>query len=276
MSTTSYNDVVEALLKLHKCYRVQGLLNTDIITRVDFFSKPHVTLALATMLWVINSTKRNTLGYSDIVALQRRTAIFLVKSDVSEIEFLKKLLELAPSKLGLDIASASRRCMVEYHKLVDVAKLLNLIKEIISLIPIATQLQISENLKRSKVPCLNDYEMLPSTNAIADTLIKTMYSEFENMRELLEDPYFAHAMDVMKRKIKVSQLKPSDIVAFSLVILAILRYHKGAQICIEPGIDVETLCKKIYNDLTSAGADPTTSDIYTLYQELSMRSLMRK
>jgi hypothetical protein len=83
-------------------------------------------------------------------------------------------------------------------------------------------------------------------------------------------------MDIMGKKIKVSQLKPSDIVAFSLVILAILRYRKEMQVCIEPGIDVEALCRKIYNDLIYTGADPTTSDIYALYQELSMRSIIRK
>jgi hypothetical protein len=276
MSAVSYNDVVESLLKLHKCYRVQGFLDMDIINRVDFFSKPRAALALATMLWVINLAKRNIIGYSDIVAIERRIASFLVKSDASEIEFLKKLLELTPSRLGLDITSVSRRCMVDHQKLVDVIKLLNLIKEVISLAPIANQMQISESQKKSRTPCLNDDEMLPSTNAIADTLTKMIYSELENMKKLLDDPYFIHVMDIMGKKIKVGQLKPSDIVAFSLVILAILRYRKEMQVCIEPGIDVEALCRKIYNDLIYTGADPTTSDIYALYQELSMRSIIRK
>jgi hypothetical protein len=276
MSTISYNDVVESLLKLHKCYRVQGFLSADLINKLDFFSKPRVALTIASLLWIINLAKRNIVGYSDIISMQRRVATFLAKTGSDEMEFLRKLLELAPVKLGLDIASTSRRCMIEYQKLVDVIRLLNLIKETLSLTTLTTHIQLSENLRKSRMPCLNDDEMLPSTNAIADTLTKVVHSELENVKELLSDPYFAHVMEVMREKIKANQLRSSDIVAFSLVILALLRQHKEIQICVEPGIDVETLCRKIYNDLTYSGTDPSSSDIYTLYQELSTRTVIRK
>jgi hypothetical protein len=233
-------------------------------------------LTIASLLWIINLAKRNIVGYSDIISMQRRVATFLAKTGSDEMEFLRKLLELAPVKLGLDIASTSRRCMIEYQKLVDVIRLLNLIKETLSLTTLTTHIQLSENLRKSRMPCLNDDEMLPSTNAIADTLTKVVHSELENVKELLSDPYFAHVMEVMREKIKANQLRSSDIVAFSLVILALLRQHKEIQICVEPGIDVETLCRKIYNDLTYSGTDPSSSDIYTLYQELSTRTVIRK
>ncbi len=267
---------MDIVLKLHKCYRLQGILGSDVISKVDFLTKPYATLAIAVALHGINITKKHGISYSDVVSLQRKIAHFLLKADKNEVEFLEKLVSLTPSKLGFDVATVSRRCLIDYQKITDLIKLLNMLKESISLASLASQQTFTEVQKKPRVICLSNTEMLPPLNVIAESITRIILMDLENSKEINEDPYFTQLMDSIKRKLNESKLTSNDIAAFSLVLITIMRHYKDSQICVEPGIDVETLARKMYNDLTSVNADPSKSDIYAIYQEIASRSVMKR
>ncbi|MEM0026420.1 MAG: hypothetical protein QXT53_00600 [Ignisphaera sp.] len=274
MSLTRYNDVIDTILKLHKCYRVQGVLSGEMISKVDFLTKPYAALAIAIALHSINIARIHGISYSDAISLQRRLAQFLLKAEKSEIAFLERLVGLAPSKFGFDVQSISRRCLIEYQKVADIIKLMNILKEVLSLISVASH-QTTVEQKRVKIPCINSDDMLPPLNAFAGVVTKIILKDLETVKELGEDPYFTQLIDLMKRKIEGSKINSDDLAAFSLTLITIMRHHKDAQICIEPGIDVETLARKMYNDLILANADPSKSELYYLYQEIVSRSITK-
>ncbi|MEL9939735.1 MAG: hypothetical protein QW632_00410 [Ignisphaera sp.] len=274
MSLTKYNDFVDAILKLHKCYRVQGVLSSDVISKIDFLTKPYAALAITIALHSINVARMHGISYSDIVLLQRRLAQFLLRAEKNEIAFLERLVGLAPSKFGFDAHSVSRRCLIEYQKVADIIKLMNMLREVISLMSIISQ-QATVDQKRLRIPCVNSDDMLPPLNAFAEVATKIILRDLETVKELGEDPYFTQLIDLMKRKVEESKVSNDDLAAFSLTLITIMRHHKDAQICIEPGIDVETLARKMYNDLISANSDPSKSELYHLYQEIASRSVTK-
>ena len=274
MSSLTYSKLVETLTKLHKCYRAQGALTSDIISTIDFYSKPYASLALSSLLWMIDLLKRRALSYSDVIYMQRNVAMFLTKASKEEMEFLKRLIDLMPTRFGLDITIASRRCLIEQQMLADTIKLLNMLNDVLTAVSSSTPTAF-EDRRKSKIPCLNVEDFLPSTNAIAKTLIRMVLDKLKTSKNLYDNPYFIHVLSVIEDKIK-NDVKIHDIVALALILITVLRSTKSTQVCIEPGIDAETLCRKIYNDLTYAGADPASSDIYSLYQELSSRNVINK
>jgi len=274
MSSLTYSKLVETLTKLHKCYRAQGALTSDVISAIDFYSKPYASLALSSMLWIMDLLKRRALSYSDVIYMQRKVAMFLTKASKEELEFLKRLIDLMPTRFGLDITIASRRCLIEQQMLADTIKLLNMLNDVLATVSSSTTIGF-EDRRKSKIPCLNIEDFLPSTNAIAKTLIGMVLDKLKSSKNLYDNPYFVHVLSVIEDKIK-NDIKIHDIVALALILITVLRSAKSTQVCIEPGIDAETLCRKIYNDLTYAGADPASSDIYSLYQELTSRNVINR
>ncbi|MEM4465150.1 MAG: hypothetical protein QXJ95_06285 [Ignisphaera sp.] len=273
-SITSYNDLVENLLKLHKCYRVQMLISSDIINKIDLLARPYSSLVLATSIWVVDMMKRNILGYGEIVYIQRRLAQFLSQASRSEKELLKKLLNLLPSKIGEDIGAIFKRCMIEQQKLVDIIRILNFINEIVILVE--SEQNINEPIRRVRKLCLYDLNLLPPTHGNSKTYIQLLIKALNNTPEIQREPLLLQSLELIEMKFSKDNLDTSDLAAIALVALTIARHLHSTTICVEPCIELETFARKIYTDLMDMGADPSKSEIYKIYQELSTKSVFRK
>lgn len=275
MSTiASYDELVESILKLHRCYRVQMLLSSDIINKVDLLTRPYSGLILAVTTWAVDMTKRNTFGYSDIVYIQRRLAQFLLQANKSDVEVLRKLLELTPSKLGEDIGIISRRCMIEHRKLVDIVRILNFIKEVITLAE--SDQHISEPIRRVRTLCLYDPNLLPPSHTNSGVYLQLVVKALNNVPEIQKEPLLFHSLELIESRLTQGNLGTSDLAAIALVSLTIARHLHPVTICVEPCIELEAFARKIYTDLMDIGADPSESTIYQIYQELSTKVIFKK
>ncbi len=273
-SITSYNELVENLLKLHKCFRVQMLLPNDVINKVDLLTKPYSSLVLAVSMWAVDMMKRNVLGYGDIVYVQRRLAQFLIEMGKSEIELLKRMLNLLPSKLGEDIGIILRRCMIEQQKLMDIIRILNFINEVITLVE--GEQHISEPIRRVRTLCLHDSNLLPPTHTNSEIYIQLVTKAFSGVSETQREPLLLQSLELIEMRLAKGHLDASDLAAIALVALTIARHLYSITICTEPCIELETFARKIYTDLVDMGVDPSKSDIYQIYQELSTKTVFRK
>jgi len=273
-SITSYNELTENLLKLHKCYRVQMLLPNDVISRVDLLTKPHSCLVLAVTIWAVDMMRRNVLSYSDIIYIHRRLAQFILQANKSDIEFLKRMLNLMPSELGEDVNVVARRCMIDHRKLMDIIRILNFIKEVITLIE--SDQHINEPIRRIRTLCLYDVNFLPPMHANSKIYIQFVINALSNTPEIQKEPLLAQSLELIETKLTQGDVNESDLAAITLVSLAIARHLQPTIICVEPCIELETFVKKIYTDLMDIGADPSKSNIYQIYQELSTKSVFRK
>lgn len=273
-SITSYNELVENLLKLHKCFRVQMLLPNDVINKVDLLTKPYSSLVLAVSMWAVNMMKRNVLGYGDILYIQRRLAQFLMEMGKLEIELLKRMLNLLPSKLGEDVSAVFRRCMIEQQKLMNIIKILNFINEVVMLVE--SEQHISEPIRRVRTLCLHDSNLLPPTHTNSEIYIQLIIKALSSIPEIQKEPLLLQSLELIEMRLAKGHLEASDLAAIALVTLTIARHLYSVTICIEPCIELETFARKIYTDLVDMGADPSKSSIYQIYQELSTKTVFRK
>lgn len=250
------------------------LLPDDIINRIDLLTKPYSGLVLAGSIWAVDMIKRNILGYSDVVYIQRRLAQFLAQAERSEIELLKRMLNLLPSKRGEDIGVIFRRCMIEQQKLMDIVRILNFINEVITLIE--SEQHINEPIRRIRTLCLYDPNLLPPTHANSETYIRLVVRTLNDIPEIQREPLLLQSLELIEMRFAEGNLDAADLAAIALVALTIARHLHSTTVCTEPCVELETFARKIYTDLVDMGADPSKSDIYQIYQELSTKSVLRK
>lgn len=268
---TTFERYIEELLKLQRCFRVQNIILYEIFTKEDIVNDYRAALTLSVALWSIAKMRQSSLGYSELVYIQRRLAQFLAKDDKS-VHIIKKLFELIPMRYGMNVSLAARRCGVYEQILIDIVKALNVIRDVIDMISVARN--INEPIKHSPTLCLNDVEMLPpttsNTRAYLDTLLRTL----KESSTLIHDPVFRQVIDVLYEETANRDLTLNDFAAISLIVKLIAESVKPSVICADPCINIAALSQKILNDLASIGAVPYDSEFYKLYQEVSMRSVI--
>lgn len=250
------------------------LLTSDVISKTELLAKPYSGLVLAGSIWAIDMMKRNILGYSDVVYVQRRLAQFLVQAGESEIELLKRILILLPSRHGEDIGIVFRRCMIEQQKLMDIVRILNFISEVVTLLE--SERNINEPIRRTRMLCLHDPNLLPPTHTNSEMYIRLVIRALDAVPEIRKEPLLLQSLELIETRISEDHLDAADIAAIALATLTIARNLHSTTICVEPFIELETFARKIYTDLVDMGADPSKSDIYHIYQELSTRYVLKK
>ena len=93
--------------------------------------------------------------------------------------------------------------------------------------------------------------------------------------ELANDSVASHIIELINDRVAREQVSPSDIAAIALLTLTLAKQLRNVVICAEPCIELEALVKRVYNDLTSLGAEPSQSDIFELYKELLIKNVLR-
>jgi len=270
----TYEEIINVLLKLQKCYRIQGILNRDIVSRFDFLTKPRFGLSIAVAMWAIEKLKRNNLSYSELVYIQRRLASFISEASESEKQVLRNLIQFLPKYTGFDINTVARRCLIDIHILTDITRMLNLINESLSLLDTFGK-KIYEPIKMNRNLCLDDVDLLPSAHSNSDAYVQLIVKALNDSLELHKDPLIIQIVEIISSKVAKGSLMPSDIASIALISMLISKQIHPIIICTEPCIDIEAISRRLYNDLLATGVDPSTSDIYKLYQELSTKIIMR-
>lgn len=271
---STYERYVEELLKLQKCYRIQNIIQSDIISKIDLIARPRVALVFAIALWSIDKMRQGSLSYSDVVYIQRRLAQFLLNKENNDVAIVKKLFELIPMRYGMNVSAAARRCGVSEELLTNILRALNMLRDVVDMVSIG--LGINEPLKHSPTTCLNDVDMLPPTASNPREYLKLILYSLRNNLDRINDPFHRQVVQLMNEEIKSAEnLTPNDIVAIVLIIKLLAENMKFGVICVEPCINVIALSQKLLNDLAILGIVPYDSPFYKLYQEISMRSLVQ-
>ncbi len=271
----TYEEIINVLLKLQKCYRIQGILNKDIVSRFDFLTKPRFGLSISVAMWAIEKLKRNNLSYSELVYVQRRLASFISEASENEKQILRSIIQFLPKYTGFDINTISRRCLIDIHILTDITRMLNLVNESLYLLDTFGK-KMYEPIKMNRNLCLDDVDLLPSAHNNSNAYVLLIAKALNDSLELHKDPLILQIVEVISSKIAKGSIMPSDIASIALISLLISKQIYPSTICTEPCIDIEAISKRLYNDLLAIGVDPSSSDIYQLYQELSMKMIMRK
>ncbi|MCC6016255.1 MAG: hypothetical protein LM582_04325 [Desulfurococcaceae archaeon] len=270
---STYEKYVEELLKLQRCYRVQNILQKDVISKIDLIAKPSIALTLALTLWSVAKIRQGVLSYSDVVYLQKRLANFLIGRGKNDVEVLKKLFDLIPMRYGMSIPLAARRCNVSEEILSNTMKALNMLREVVDMVSIGVQL--NEPLKHNPSTCLNDVDMLPPTASNSREYLMLMITSLKANIEKIPDPLLRQIATLIYEEINsVDNLRPDDVAAIALIIKILTENLRSSTLCAEPSINIAALSQKLLNDLASLGVDPSNSPFYRLYQEISTRGLM--
>ncbi len=270
----TYEEIINVLLKLQKCYRIQGILTRDIVSRFDFFTKPRFGLSIAVAMWAIEKLKRNNLSYSELIYIQRRLASFISEASESEKQILRNIVQFLPKYVGFDINTVARRCFIDIHVLTDITRMLNLINESLSLLDTFGK-KIYEPIKMNRNLCLDNVDLLPSANSNSDAYVQLIVKALNDSLELHKDPLIIQIVEIITSKTTKGSLMSSDIASIALISMLISKQIHPVTICTEPCIDIEAISRRLYNDLLATGVDPSTSDIYKLYQELSTKIIIK-
>ncbi|HIP57332.1 MAG TPA: hypothetical protein EYH02_04610 [Ignisphaera aggregans] len=270
---SSYEQLINVLLKLQSCFKFQKLIEQDVVSKLDLMTKPRAGIALSVALWASDSLKRGQITYGDLIYIQRRLAAFLSKASKNEQLVLEKLLRLIPIKYGLDVETVAQRCFIESRMLLDIIRALNLLQEVVMLLKSGGV--VEEPIKHERRLCLNDPELLPPAHANIDTYLTLIVQALNSVPELLKDNVASHAIELINDRIAKASITPSDAAAIALLALTLSKRIQNVTICVEPCIDLEALVRRVHNDLVSLGAEPSRSDIFELYRELLIKDVLR-
>lgn len=269
---SSYETYIEEMLKLQRCYRIQNILSSDIISKIDLVSKPKIALTLSIALWCVAKIKQSSLSYSDVVYLQRRLAQFLLDGSKRDIGIIKRLFDLIPMRYGMNVSLAARRCGLSEQHLVDIVRALNIIRDVIDMTSIATE--INEPIKHSYTTCLNDVDLLPPTASNPKEYLWIIIKALKENTNRVLDPLIQQVIELLYRETKGIDLELNDIAAIALITKLIAENVKSHIICVDPSVNMATLSQKLLNDLAMLGVVPYDSDFYKLYQDMSMKSVV--
>ncbi len=270
---SSYERLVNILVKLQNCLRFQRLIARDLVSKLDLMARPRAGIAIAVALWASDGLRRGQLTYGDLIYVQRRLALFLSRAPVAEQNVIDRLLQLLPAKYGMDVDTFARRCLIEPRILFDIVRAFNLLQEVMTLVKSGRP--IEESMRREKRLCLDDPELLPPAHANIDVYLSLIVQALNSTPELANDSVASHIIELINDRVAREQVTPSDVAAIALLALTLARQLRNVVICTEPCIELEALVKRVYNDLTSLGAEPSQSDIFELYKELLIKNVLR-
>lgn len=249
------------------------MIKSDLVSKIEMATKPYAMLVLAAILWSLDMVKRNIIGYGELVNVERRLAAFSVTYlSEPEKEFLMELTSLTPSNFGLDLSTVSRRCLIDSSKILDLVRVLNIVKDVTSLVLSA---KVLSDFRRTKINCLTNEDMLPALYVNPQAYLRLAIDSLKNEDAIARDPFIMQVLEIMNNKLK-QQPTYSDYVAMALVMLALAQQYRSHNLCIEPGIALEVFVKKMYNELASAETNVEESEIYHIYQELISKSVIKK
>lgn len=269
---SGYEWYIEILLKLQKCYRVQNILKNDLVSKIDLTTRPRIALTLAVALWSINKIKQGVLNYSDVVYLQKRLARFISESDQDTVNILKKLLDLAPMRYGMDVQLAARRCAISENLLLDTIRAFNMIRDVIDMTTVLKN--IDEPIRHESNLCLNDVDMLPPVGINSEEYLNLIIRSLKNSIDRINDPTLEQVIELLYEEVKGEDITHNDQLAIVLIIKLITDIIKPNVLCADPCINVAAFSQKFLNDLSTLGVDPSKSKFYKLYQDLSIRSIV--
>jgi len=270
---SSYEQLVNVLLKLQSCFRFQKLIDQDIVSKLDFMTKPRAGIALSVALWASDSLRQGQITYGDLIYIQRRLASFLSKASKNEQQVLDKILRLIPVRYGLDVETVAQKCFIESRILLDIIRALNLLQEVVMLLKSGGI--VEEPIRHEKRLCLNDPELLPPAHANVDMYLTLIVQALNSVPELLRDNVASHVVGLINDKVAKASTTPSDVAAIALLALALGKRVQTITICVEPCIDLEALVRRVHSDLVSLGAEPSKSDVFELYRELLIKDVLR-
>ena len=270
---SSYEQLVNVLLKLQSCFKFQKLIEQDVVSKLDLMTKPRAGIALSVAVWASDSLKRGQITYGDLIYIQRRLASFLSKASKNEQQVLDKILRLMPVRYGLDVETVAQRCFIESRILLDIIRALNLLQEVVTLLKSGGV--VEEPIRHEKRLCLNDPELLPPAHANVDTYLTLIVQTLNSVPELLKDNVASHVIELINDKIAKTSITPSDVAAIALLALTLSKRVQTVTICVEPCIDLEALVRRVHSDLVSLGAEPSKSDVFELYRELLIKDVLR-
>ena len=269
----NYEEFIDTVLKLQNCLRISRVLTRELVSKIDLIAKPRAGIAIGVSLWACSAFKNGTLSYSDMLYIQKRLITFISSMDQSELRVLENLQELLPHKFGLNINTISTRCFIDYHSLMAVFQAINFLKE--SYEYAVQGAKPDEPLRKDKKLCMNNPEMLPPARPNADVYMELIVRALINDEDVAKDPVLNDIAEVINDRFIKGSMTECDMAAAALIAIMISRRLSDRVVCAEPCINVEAYARRLYNDLTSLGADPERSEIYELYlQLLSRASLM--
>lgn len=269
---STYERYVEELLKLQRCYRIQNILSTDVISKIDLMTRPKVALTLSIALWCVSKVKQSGISYSDLVYVERRLAQFLADSNREDLHVIRNMFQLIPMRYGMSISLTSRRCGIHESLLVDIIKALNVIRDVMDMITVASR--IDEPVRHSPSICLNDVDILPPTTANAREYLGLIAKALKENLDKIPDPVLHEVAKIIYEEVVHSDLGPEDFAAIVLIVKLIAENTRFGILCAEPCINIVTLSQKLLNDLATKGVEPYNSRFYKLYQEISARSVV--
>ncbi len=270
---SSYERLVNVVIKLQNCLKFQRLIPRDLVSKLDLMARPRAGIVIAVALWASDGLRRGQLTYGDLIYIQRRLALFLSKAPAVEQNVIEKLLQLLPARYGMDVDTLARRCLIEPKILFDIVRALNLLQEVIMLVKSGSS--IEEPMRREKRLCLDDPELLPPAHANMDVYLSLIVQTLNSIPELANDSVASHIIELINDRVARERVSPTDIAAIALLALTLAKQLRNVVICAEPCIELEALVKRVYNDLTSLGAEPSQSDIFELYKELLIKNVLR-
>ena len=269
-----YETIVDTIMKLQNCLKLQKVLSRELVSKLDLLTKPRVGISLAIAIWANKNLKRGFITYGDLLYVQRRIALFLSRASNIEKRTLEKLFALLPIRYGQDIDVLSRRCIIDHQLLLEFVRAINILQEAYSMIRCGET--IEEPLKRDRRLCLDDPDLLPPAHANSDIYIELIVKALNDTPELQEDAVASHIVEVINDKLVRGQIMPPDISAIALLALALAKQLDKTIVCAEPCINIEALARRVYSDLSALGVEPSESDIYSLYRDLLVKSVLRK
>ncbi len=268
----NYENLVNSLIRLQNCLKLSGIVKGDIVSKLDFLTKPRAGIALSVSIWANQSFRDGLLSYSDLLYVQRRLIQFLSKFSKSELEFLTKLPLIMPQRYGLELRLISSRCMVEPSLLTMVFQAINFLQECIDYLK--QGVRVSEPIRKEPRVCMNLPELLPPAKPSVDVYAQLIIESLISDEDVAKDPVLNNTVEVINEKYVRGSLNECDVAAISLIALIITRKLRNTVICAEPCVNVEAYAKRLYNDLTYLGADPERSEIYELYAQLLSKSTL--
>ncbi|NPA96117.1 MAG: hypothetical protein GXO32_00770 [Crenarchaeota archaeon] len=266
----NYENFMNTILKLQNCLKISRVLDRELVSKIDMIARPRAGIAIGVAMWACSAFKNRTLGYSDILYVQRRLILFLSSMDKNELNVVRNLLELLPQKFGLDIHTVASRCFIDHNALMWVFQTINFLKE--SYEYAMQGAKPEEPLRKDRRLCMNQPEMLPPARPNSDVYMDLIVKALINDEDVSRDPVLNDIAEVINDRFVKGTMNECDMAAAALIAIIISRRLKDRVVCAEPCVNIEAYARRLYNDLTALGADPERSEIYELYLQLLSRA----
>ena len=268
----NYESLVKELLKLQNCLKLSSIIKSDIVSKLDFLTKPRAGITISVSIWANQAFRDGLISYSDLLYVQRRIIQFLSKASNSEIEFLTKLYSLMPQRYGLDPKFIASRCFIDAAHLTIVFQAVNFIHECLEYL--RQGVHVSEPIRKDPRLCMNVPELLPPAKPNVDVYTQLIIEGLLSDDDVSRDPVLSNIVEVINEKYVQRSLSECDIAAIALMTLIITRKLRNTVVCTDPCVNVEAYAKRLYNDLTYLGTDPEKSEIYELYLQLLSKATL--